>query len=106
MKTKEVETSRGKFVLKEPYGETMADAVIKAEKEGNGVILTTMAMKELLPFSIKEHPFGISTKLRDGLKSLNGKDYFKLLNSLNQLLEFKDDEEELKNSQQPSTPEK
>jgi len=95
MKTKEVQTSIGKFVVRTPKAGERNRAFAKAETK-DGTIKHTEVMMELLPLCIREHPFGIKVSLAASLDSMECEDYDKLVLALGELLTTKVEQEEIK----------
>ena len=96
MKSKEVNTSVGKFVMRSPKAGERNRAFINAEGEG-GKIKHSQVMVELLPKCIREHPFGIKTSLVSSLDNMECEDYDLLVKALGELINPKEEIEEIKN---------
>ena len=83
-----VVTKAGEFVLHKHNAGARNNALIMAEtamgkyaKEPNKTVFIT----ELLPSCITKHPFGL-TKITDGLKQMQYKEYDKLTKALGELM--------------------
>lgn len=87
METKEVKTSMGIFLMKEPSAGVRNRALIKAEtKEG---FKATIFLTELLPKCIAKRPVEIddAPPIEQVLDSLSMADYDKLSQALNEFLQ-------------------
>ncbi len=101
----EVNLEVGKFVLRKPLAGERNKAVMAAET-ADGLKMTVFLV-ELLPYSIKEHPFGISIsnpiKVKAELDKLEIEDYDKILKALQTMMEPKVNDI-AKKSEEPSQP--